>query len=64
MPRGNPKSITTIRLDPALIAAVHALHPNLTAAIEAALRLWLIRERRRAGQEAKKGPPKPPERRL
>jgi hypothetical protein len=48
MPRGNPKKLTAVRLDPALVAEVLEHTDNLTAAIEDGLRLWLRRARRRA----------------
>jgi hypothetical protein len=48
MPRGNPKKFTGARLDPALLAAVQEHTPNLSAAIEQGLRLWLARAKRKA----------------
>jgi hypothetical protein len=52
MPRGNPKKFTGVRLDPALLAAVHEHTPNLSAAIEQGLRLWLARAKRKAARSS------------
>jgi hypothetical protein len=38
------------RLDPALVEAVKARSDNLAQAVEAALRLWLAYERRKAAK--------------
>jgi Arc/MetJ-type ribon-helix-helix transcriptional regulator len=51
MPRGNPRKLTTIRLPPELLDAVQQRTDNLTAAVEAGLRLWLASEKRKAARE-------------
>ena len=38
------------RLDPQLVADVQASTTNVTAAVEAGLRLWLAREKRKAAK--------------
>jgi hypothetical protein len=48
MPRGNPKKLTALRLDPELVSEVRRHSRNLTAAVEDGLRLWLRRMRRLA----------------
>jgi hypothetical protein len=53
MPRGNPRKYKGFRLDQALVADVQALTDNFTAAVEAGLRWWLAREKRRAGKADK-----------
>ena len=58
MPRGNPKKVTGVRLDPALLAEVQERAPNVSAAIEEGLALWLKRERRKDEQGATKAKPK------
>jgi hypothetical protein len=59
MPRGNPKKFTGVRLDPALLAEVQERAPNVSAAIEEGLALWLKRERRKDEQGATKPKAKP-----
>jgi post-segregation antitoxin CcdA len=51
MPRGSPKKITAVRLDPALLAAVKGFSTNVSQAVEQGLRLWLSRERRKARRD-------------
>ena len=51
MPRGNPRKMFAFRLDPSLVEAVKARSDNLAQAVEAALRLWLARDRRKAGTD-------------
>lgn len=41
MPRGAPKKTYALRLDPGLVAEVRTLTGNLTAAVEAALQMWI-----------------------
>ncbi len=45
MPRGSPKKFFAFRLPPELVAEVRALTGNLTAAIEAALRAWIDKQK-------------------
>jgi hypothetical protein len=44
------------RLDPALVVEVQARTNNVTAAVEAGLRLWLAREKRKAPVPARRPP--------
>jgi hypothetical protein len=50
MPRGQPKVLTALRLDPKLIEEVqrYAGPRNFTAAVEDGLALWLKQARRKA----------------
>ncbi len=48
MPRGKPKKLTALRLDPDLVQEVRRYARTLTVAIEEGLRLWLRRARRLA----------------
>jgi hypothetical protein len=56
MPKGAPKKFTAFRLDPALLLAVQAAAEaqatSVTAAVEEGLRLWLARQKRRAGKDS------------
>jgi uncharacterized protein (DUF4415 family) len=54
VPRGIPKTLISVRLDPALLDAVRQFEPNTTAAIDDALRQWLSRQRRRIEQAKRK----------
>jgi hypothetical protein len=56
MPRGNPRKYMGFRLDPALVAEVQARTNNVTAAVEAGLRLWLAREKRKASVPDRRSP--------
>jgi hypothetical protein len=53
MPRGNPKRVTAVRLDPALVEDVKRYTDDFTVAVEEALALWLKPARR---QRAKPDP--------
>jgi hypothetical protein len=44
----NKKQVFAIRLTPEMAAEVRRLSPNMTAAVEEGLRLWLAREQRKA----------------
>jgi hypothetical protein len=50
MPRGNPKHIVNMRLDPALVAEAQVLAGprGFTQAVEEGLRWWLRRQKRQA----------------
>ena len=43
----NKKQVFTVRLTPEMAAEVRRRSPNMTAAVEEGLRLWLARERRK-----------------
>ena len=46
----NRKQVFSIRLSSEMAVEVRRLSPNLTAAVEEGLRLWLARERRKAAK--------------
>jgi hypothetical protein len=46
----NKKQVFTIRLTPEMAAEVRRRSPNMTAAVEEGLRLWLAREKRKAAK--------------
>jgi hypothetical protein len=50
MPRGNPKKLIALRLDPALLEELRSRATNLTLAVEDGIRLWLAREKRKAAK--------------
>ena len=54
MSRGNPKRLTTFRLDPALLAAARATGVPLTQVVEQGISLWLVRLARREQQHARR----------
>jgi hypothetical protein len=43
MPQGSPGTVVSIRIDPALWAAVRAVSGNMSATVAEALREWLRR---------------------
>jgi hypothetical protein len=50
MPRGNPKRVTAVRLDPALVEDVKRYTADFTVAVEEALALWLKRAKRQGAK--------------
>jgi hypothetical protein len=47
----NKKQVFTVRLTPEMAAEVRRRSPNMTAAVEEGLRLWLARERRKDAKD-------------
>jgi hypothetical protein len=59
MPRGRPKTLTALRLDPALMEAVRRYTDNLTGAVEEGLAWWLKRAKRQATAPHSEAKPQP-----
>jgi hypothetical protein len=53
MPRGSPKRVTAVRLDPALVEEVKRHTEDFTEAVEQGLHLWLRQQRRQERAKAK-----------
>jgi hypothetical protein len=47
VPRGNPKQVITLRIDPATIETVRGYGVPFTQAVEEGIAWWLARQRRR-----------------
>jgi hypothetical protein len=47
VPRGNPKQVITLRIDPASIEAVRGYSVSFTQVVEEGVAWWLARQRRR-----------------